>query len=650
MRSLMALSTAMLAGLCVMPSMAGAHSLVRPAGAVVSYLSADATSLNTLDARVSGNRIEFRDETVDGGMDTGNCTPGDLDRNGYIIQAFCPLDPVRRVRIDLGEREDVARVALPVAATVLAGPGADRVSGGPSGEEISGGEGNDVLDGAGGDDVLSGDQGADLIRSGPGSDRIAARDGETDEVVCDAGIDAVEADTLDRVAADCESISRAATAAPAGAAEDDGRPPQVQTGALTVQRVGRSRVVRVFATSSKRGTLSASGSLRVRGLTLPIKTVARKRVRVGGGGAVLAYRLRGRHWREVRKALDSGRRVTVRLSVVGTDTAGRSRRSDAPPVRLMSGGRPAGASVASLRSAYARHPEPGDVDGDEVRDEVDNCPNARNGSQLDTDGDGLGDACDDDDDNDGVTDGSDNCRLDVNPGQENADGDAYGDACPPVDSDGDGLIDDDDNCDANVNPDQSDLDGDDRGDVCDRDDDGDDFDDQYDNCPTVYNIEPTDTNGDGLVNDQPDRDGDGVGTACDPDEQTVAGPAPGTQAGRPDRARPRMTVGVDHRQRLAAVRGGLIVKLRCSEACAATVELEVARPLARRLGLRSTRVLASGSARLQGAGTTYAFVRFDGRARRALFRQRALRTRLTAVAVDRSGNRASSARRVALVR
>ena len=114
MRSLMALSTAMLAGLCVMPSMAGAHSLVRPAGAVVSYLSADATSLNTLDARVSGNRIEFRDETVDGGMDPGNCTPGDLDRNGYIIQTFCPLDPVQRVRIDLGEREDVARIALPV--------------------------------------------------------------------------------------------------------------------------------------------------------------------------------------------------------------------------------------------------------------------------------------------------------------------------------------------------------------------------------------------------------------------------------------------------------------------------------------------------------------------------------------------------------
>ena len=103
------------------PGHAAAHSLVRPAGAVVSYLSADATSLNTLEARVSGNRIEFRDETVDGGMDPGNCTPGDVGASGYIIQTFCPLAGVQRVRIDLGEREDTATVALPVAATVLAG-------------------------------------------------------------------------------------------------------------------------------------------------------------------------------------------------------------------------------------------------------------------------------------------------------------------------------------------------------------------------------------------------------------------------------------------------------------------------------------------------------------------------------------------------
>jgi RTX calcium-binding nonapeptide repeat (4 copies)/Thrombospondin type 3 repeat len=650
------LAMALLFCAALFPGSAAAHSLVRPAGAVVSYLSADATSLNTLQARVSGNRIEFRDASVDGGMDPGNCTPGELDSSGYIIQTFCSLAGVQRVRIDLGEREDSATVTLPVPATVLGGPGADRVSAGSSADELSGGEGNDALDGGAGNDVLAGDQGADTIAGGAGNDRIAANDGVADEVTCGPGADTVAADTLDRVAADCESVTRTFTAAPDTGA-DDGRPPRVEVGAPTLQRLGRSRSVRVYATSSERGALSASGSLEVAGLALPVKTIDRKRVRVGGGGAVLTYRLTGRHWREARNGLRKGRRVVVRLGVVGTDLAGKSTRRDAPPITLVAGGQAQGAAAALLRSAGVAHPEPGDVDGDEVRDEVDNCPFVKNGSQIDTDGDRQGDACDDDDDNDARPDGQDNCRVVWNPGQENG-GDpypAYGDACPPKHSEpergnpSDDIIDDDDNCDYDFNPDQSDLDGDDKGDVCDNDDDGDDFDDAYDNCPTIYNIEPTDTNGDGFINDQSDRDRDGIGTACDPDESVVGGPPPGQGKGK-DRRAPRLAVRVGSRQRLAAVKAGMVVKLRCSEACGATVELQVSRAIARRLGLRRTRIFAGGSATLQGAGTTYAFVRFDRRVRRTLFRMRRMSAKLTAVAVDRGGNRRSLSRRVALVR
>jgi hypothetical protein len=312
---------------------AAAHSLVRIGGDTVTYLSADATSLNTLTVRMEGQRIAFSDRTVDGGIDPGSCDPGAFsdDANAWIVEVLCSRERIAAVRIDLGEREDRAAIDVPLPATVLGGPGSDALRAGAPGDRVEGGDGNDDLAGGGGNDVMDGGLGFDVARGDAGDDELRVADGLLDRVECGSGRDRVDADTLDDVAIDCEEVARRPVVPPADAGTTDDRTgPRVQAGGLTRQRLGRGRI-RLLATSSERGFLAASGFLDVGGISLPLQS-DRRRVTVAGGGVKLTVRLKGSRLRRCRTALSRGRRCSIRMWAVGTDLSGNSTR--ARPMRI----------------------------------------------------------------------------------------------------------------------------------------------------------------------------------------------------------------------------------------------------------------------------------------------------------------------------
>jgi hypothetical protein len=325
------------AGLAAFPATADAHSLIRVLGSEVVYLSQDATSLNTLTVRAVGNEIEFLDPTVDGGTDPGTCRPGETtaEPNFWLIQTFCPSAGATRVRVDLGDREDTATINAGLPTIVLGGAGADVITTGDVVDTVDGGDGNDRLATGGGNDVVTAGLGIDEVDAGPGDDNVVVRDGLADTVRCGDGTDRVDADDLDVVAPDCETVTRTKTAPPPDTANllADKTPPKVDASAVTLQRLGKKAVVRVAATSSERGTIGVSGFLDAGDISLPLDN-ASARIAVAGGGAELTLKLTGRALREAKKALKRKRRVTVRLSVVATDAAGNSAARNAPRIRL----------------------------------------------------------------------------------------------------------------------------------------------------------------------------------------------------------------------------------------------------------------------------------------------------------------------------
>ena len=100
-------------------------------------------------------------------------------------------------------------IGVAVSATIRGTEGPDRLRGTDVADALYGRGGNDRIEGAPGNDLVHGGPGADALFGNAGDDRIAVQvDGARDGVGCGPGHDAVTAELSDRIAADCEVVTR----------------------------------------------------------------------------------------------------------------------------------------------------------------------------------------------------------------------------------------------------------------------------------------------------------------------------------------------------------------------------------------------------------------------------------------------------------
>jgi hypothetical protein len=202
------------------------------------------------------------------------------------------------------------------------------------------------------------------------------------------------------------------------------------------------------------------------------------------------------------------------------------------------------------------------------------------------------------------------------------------------DTDRDGILDYQDNCHRLFNPSQADTDKDSGpppyepvpvtyrdpttgGDGCDVDDDSDKVPDVQDNCPKLPNA------------DQKDADGDGAGDVCDPLPDAGGPGVAGT---------PRVSIhGLARTYRSAELRSGLAVPVRCTAACSLSGTLRARKA-----------VLGRGLGGLEGAGSTFVFVRLTASGRRRVGHARRTAAKVMVRASDDVGHSMVRTRRVTL--
>jgi hypothetical protein len=344
---------------------AAGHSVMKVESGTIHYTANDDVSLNDLSVTIAGSDVRFVDRGADGGITpAAECTPGETNAQGWVVEVTCPRAGISTVRVDVGEAQDRVTAQIPLVVLVVGGPGADAVTTGDGNDIVNGGAGNDVvrsgsgndqlvgdvgddqLAGEAGDDTLQGALGADTVDAGPGNDDVRVRDGVRDSAACGEGADRAQSDADDALDG-CETVDALGGTAPppgetgggGGGSEGGGAPPpdttapRVRAGGSTLQHVGRTGRIVVLATVSETADLIGAGYVTIGERRLVLRT-ARAQVTVGGGGARLRLTLPRRDALRLWRLLRGGRRARARISVVATDAAGNSSSTRLPLITL----------------------------------------------------------------------------------------------------------------------------------------------------------------------------------------------------------------------------------------------------------------------------------------------------------------------------
>ena len=345
-----ALVVAALVAALAVPAAARADSKMGFSAGELTFLNEDAGVANKLTVTLVSQGIRYYDPSDPYGISTfptPPCSPGQVNSQGNPIEIFCTPASVKTATIDLGPNTDTLDYHLDkVPASVSGNTGADHMTTGGANDLVTGDQGNDYIDGGAGDDELRGDDGndelhggdgadklygdagADVIDGGAGDDTISVSDGLADTVTCGAGTDTVDADTVDKVAGDCEKVTTQFVAPPAGGAPpaDDHKAPSLRAGGSTLQRITlRHRRIRVDATTSEAGLIQITGFVAAGGVNDRLKP-SQAKIMVAGGGAELSLGFSRAQVRRVLAGLRRHRSARVRVTVSAVDAAGNTSR------------------------------------------------------------------------------------------------------------------------------------------------------------------------------------------------------------------------------------------------------------------------------------------------------------------------------------